>query len=430
VLKTYYIFLAITFICLGCVDQNRYAQPVSCPDLPAFVVDLSTPSFFGVAWLWLNNQEKELVHEELLNGTGSATQFVNFQDACEEHYTVSIGVYNELISSGGGVTKEINIEEVSGVPSGLGLDIFPRRRFQTVNVFTEESTLTILHCPPVDSVRYAQLSMTIGGVNPPVNFSYNTEDSILLVYPGQVFSRATEEVLAIRLAGTDDWRGKMISIPTPPNSLYEFTTLDTFTLQTLVLAETETTALIIIKIITNLTENKTTELARNFGNSISFPAPAVMDGILLYVNTENYEEQSFHSDYPTSLPLSRSLSVDNIKKSEDQFEIQASGGDVIRLIKDNRDTAPDFIGKRIYTLPALEGLQTCRLPEVGRDFQRRDASIAAAFELSFLQGGTLELIRYPLINGDYDTYLSKIISTAISRDWLVSQQYEKLSVEY
>ncbi|MEL7221225.1 MAG: hypothetical protein AAGJ93_07900, partial [Bacteroidota bacterium] len=53
------LLVVLVLLLAACDDVDRNGITNSCPDSPAFVIDLSTPGFFGLSWFWINNSKQE-----------------------------------------------------------------------------------------------------------------------------------------------------------------------------------------------------------------------------------------------------------------------------------------------------------------------------------------------------------------------------------
>ncbi|MEL7003401.1 MAG: hypothetical protein AAFN93_11790, partial [Bacteroidota bacterium] len=146
--------LCTSMIFLGCGDDDSITL-TTCSGEDTYALDYR-PLFFQDTRIWLTEADGDVGFDEPLNNLTFGIQFLNFDDACEDEYTVSLASYQQ----GGGsspviIAENLFVNEYASVPSGSVLDqSSATRTFGAVVNFQSESTIIIRDCPPIDSVMF------------------------------------------------------------------------------------------------------------------------------------------------------------------------------------------------------------------------------------------------------------------------------------
>ena len=123
------LLLVLTSIIFwGCKDDDDPLQLSTCSEGDTYVLDFN-PVFFQETRIWLTENDGDVAFDEQLTTTTFGTQFLNFEEACENEYTASFASY-EIEASGNSalIAERLFINEYAQVPSGSVLEqtVFPR----------------------------------------------------------------------------------------------------------------------------------------------------------------------------------------------------------------------------------------------------------------------------------------------------------------
>ncbi len=132
--------------------------------------------------LWLTEADGDLAFDEEVDALVTGLQFLNFDNACEDRYTLSVGYYDTDDNPyPGDYGKELRVREFAAVPNGSVVDL--QSAGVNGNVFRglmPNWLIAIPNCPPIDS---ALLQVKLDPLAPnapttPFYFDY----SLVLVY--------------------------------------------------------------------------------------------------------------------------------------------------------------------------------------------------------------------------------------------------------
>ncbi|MEL6835451.1 MAG: hypothetical protein AAFP77_20790 [Bacteroidota bacterium] len=426
-------------IFLGCGDDDSITL-TTCSGEDTYALDYR-PLFFQDTRIWLTEADGDVGFDEPLNNLTFGIQFLNFDDACEDEYTVSLASYQQ----GGGsspviIAENLFVNEYASVPSGSVLDqSSATRTFGAVVNFQSESTIIIRDCPPIDSVMFWLNSTTVLGQenDPPYEFEYASIDNTLLITTDAAQVTASDVIVAIRREQEQDWYGLDIdAIGTSLGRNVSFTELKPLELRPTSVAWPSNISLAEIELrwINSISSQRTTivSLETEEVETLMPLLPSEAGGPFLVTakwtkDQERYESAQVLMTWPSQIVISSQLDGQVNAYTYPTMELTSSGADIVEINGlYNRSDIPELCF-RSYTSPLVEGTQTLRFPYFSP--RLRDERLDRVYEGALQENVTISFYHYPGMNGSYSWYLRNVHSQqGTGETWLQSLAYELLTL--
>ncbi|MEO0728480.1 MAG: hypothetical protein AAFZ63_28325 [Bacteroidota bacterium] len=420
---------------LGCGDDDAITL-ATCSDGGTYALDYR-PLFFQDTRIWLTAANGDVGFDEPLDNLTFGIQFLNFEDACEDEYTVSFASYLQ----GGGssptlIAENLFVNEYAQVPSGSVLDQSTSRTSNGIVNFQPESSIVITDCPPIDSIRFWLNSVPFVGQenNPPYEYEYFPDENVLIITTQAAQVTSTDAIMAIRTEQEGNWHGLPIDLLTSQLTRnVSFSTLQPLALQSTTVAWPTDISFAELEIqwINSITGQRSTIIGRQIGAANMLTALLPPDAVGPFLITANwtdenrYESAQVFEEWPTQVVISSQIDAQVEQYTYPTMELTATGADIVEINGIYTRTEVPELCFRDYISPLTEGPQTLRFPSFSP--RLRDDRLDRIYEGALQENVTMNFFHYPAMNGSYLWYLRNVRSQqGTGLTWLQSLEYEQL----
>ena len=411
----------------------------TCSDGNTYAIDYR-PTFFQDSRIWLTEADGDVGFDEPLSFATFGLQFLNFDDACEDEYTISFANYIQGSgSSPAWIAQNLTVDEYDQVPNGSILDERGASlTFGTVVNFQPESQIVVSNCPPIDSVEFWLNSGRDfeGNINQPYIYEYYPEDSVLVVTTDPVQVTATDVTLAVRREEDGAWLGHnyMLAgsqfdgeLPYAELGPLEARTIPVSWPENAVSVELE------LRLITSAVGQRNNILS--FGTEREDAVTVLVDpltqGPLLvtaaWTDGARFEMVRVYEQWPTQIDISTQIEATIGNYNYPSLELTTSGANIAVIAGTYVRPEESEFCFRNFTTPLEEGTQTIRFPNFSP--RLRNDQLDRVYEGALQENTVINFYHYPGMNGSYSWYLRNVHSQqGTGQTWLESLEYERLIV--
>lgn len=435
-------FLLLLLICYtACQNDDDMIVLSTCPEGEIYAIDYSL-GFFLDRYIWLTESDGDVAFDEEIDGLLPGLQFLNFEEACEDQYTFSIGNYQPRLGQDPQDFEQfLSVTEYNLVPNGSVLDLQNADATASPFVgFLPNTTISIADCPPIDSIVFHVYVNPIifGPPDPLYSFEYSEQDSVLVLSSEAVSITSTDALLAVREAASGDWRGYNLNFRSILPESLSYTDFEPVRVQSIALQwpagaqETE----VELRWLNNAPARRSMILAQGeVGTSLVAPVLESTTGPFILTATwkgdHKREVRYLLDSWPTEFSVTSSVEAELLSFDYPKLEVTTSGADV--LVAEGRfiNFSVDHTVQRTYYGEAKGGTQEIQFAPLSPTINALNTQVNPLYERGFNDSSTLSLFHYPAMQGSYSWYFRNILSELGDTDaWLSSLAYERLDLPF
>lgn len=434
-------FLLLVVLCYSaCKNDDDMTTLSTCPGRETYSLDFQ-PDFFEDKYLWLSEADGDIAFDEEVNTALPGLQFLNFENACEDRYTVSVGNYT---TESGYYPEEFNqsirIKEYDAVPNGSVIDLQNARSNGNVFAgFMPNWLIAIQNCPPVDS-SLLHIVVDPSVPSPPTTpyyFQYYPEDSVLVLYTEEVRLTSAQGLMAFRNANTDEWLGAALNFREELPTDIAYANLSPLELRSTRLQwpANATDMELEVRWVHDMSGRHSTILALHEGTEdVEVPVPQDLAGPFIltakWTDDHDHEVRYVMDSWPEELNIISALQGEVLRFEYPELEVSTDGLNIITA--EGSLVSPEgFYAEREYVGEAKGGSQVIRFAPLSPMLESLNTEIRPLYEQGFNESSTLSLYYYPEMNASYSWYFRNILSELNdSETWLRSLAYERLILPF
>lgn len=435
------VFLLVLPLLLGCRnDDDSMTTPLSvCSDGEVFALDLLT-DIFPENQIWLTETGGAIAADEEWDVTTGGIQFFNFDEACEDTYTLSLAGHHQE-SAGPVFTngKNLWVREVAAVPNGTSLNTrVLRQGLESAITFIPAQEFELLNCPMIDSVRFwLGANRNYGAdLEPAIDYTYLPEDDTYHITVQQAVAFAGSALFAIRVEESGQWYGSVVDLFGQLPAEFDFELLSPLELKPVNINWPNGQADVDVEIrwVNDIGRRRSLVLGINDEQGLQeVPMPPNANGpFAVYASWWDehfFETQQVFESWPSEVDISFQIEAEITDFTYPVLQYEASGANIAVANGFYSDSPNMETGQRWYAGPSIEGQQTIRFAPLS--FALRDSRIAFLYDRAYQATASLKLTHYAHMNGDYRWYLQQVYSDfASGEDWLKTLDYEAMTLAF
>ena len=430
-------FLLCTLCWLGCRDDTPSLFS-TCPDGATYAVDYRSGVIEG-GYIWLSEQDGDLAYEERLEPVlaPGPQDFFNFQDACEDQYTVSMAIFPNWAITEREIASDLRIVEFGAVPNGLLLDR-TRNSLAGPN-FIADGQIEIWNVPPVDQAQLLAPNEQYQELGYDLVFSHSNivGDSLLSLVMNAGAPLNLEGMLVLHLADTEQAVGAYLD-------LRSFYPLVMFYNQFFPLEKRQLSVEwpgnsfdkeLEVSWIKELNDKEQILLAAGSDlENVDVYTPLDATGPFVvkarWRGSADYEVQYVYDEWPSAITLEPLVEGKLTSFEYPELNFEVGFADILTLEGEDEWIFESEFGSRLFTTPVSAGVQSLRLPDFSPALTELGERLPALSQRTFAEDMQFSLWHFPAMNGSYEWYLRNVFSDlATGSLWLESLEYERLTVD-
>lgn len=437
--RLYYLLLVVISYS-SCSDDDIIVLS-TCPEGATFAIDYR-PDFFFEKYLWLTEADGDVAFDEEVDTGLPGLQFLNFENACDDQYTISIGDYQTQQGPDPEDFQQfLSVKEYQLVPQGSVLDFRnARTNPDPFRGTLPEAVLSITGCPPIDSLIFQVEAdpLVFGLPDPLFTYQYLTEERTLLLSTELVSVLASNALLAIRDAASGAWRGFNLDLRFGLPDSQPFDDFDPIIFRSLTL-EWPATAQDLeweLRWINDPVGRRTMLLAKGEGtNQLEVPLLEYAQGPFLFTARwldDNRREIRFLLDsWPEDLNIQSTIEGEVLNFDYPVLDIATSGSNIMIIEGTHNNTSSNARVQRSFLGLDRGGTQQIQFAPLSPMLHAMNTQVNPLFERGFNSSSTLSLFQYPAMGSSYSWYFRNVASErSDTQDWLESLTYERLTLPF
>ncbi len=436
------IFLLVLPFLWGCrSDDDSMMNPLSvCSDGGVYALDLAS-DVFRSNQIWLTEADGDIAADQEWDIATLGVQFFNFEDACEDAYTMSLAGYRQqepgTISSDG---ENLWVREVAEVPNGSNINtrVLLQGTASAVT-FMPGYTFEIQNCPAIDSVRFwLGADRNNGyGLEPDITLTYQDIENKCIIDVQQAVAYAGTALLAVRHAAYGTWFGTTVNLFGQVSVDLDFFEMPALETKPINISWQDGLEDLFVEIrwINEIGSKRSMVLdVIDKEGDFVVPMPAEAQGpFTIYArqwSTGTREVQQVFDTWPSEVDINFQLEGEVTNFTYPELQYEASGAN-IAVANGIYSGSPNSVenSQRWYAGPAAEGQQSITFAPLS--FVLRDSRTEFLYDQAYKANARLKLYNYANMNSDYSWYLRNVYSDLGTGDhWLKTLDYEMLIVGF